>query len=104
MARPRVLRIQGRRVRLVVKSPVVAPAHGDNEFAGMCYSGMNLIELDAGLAGDEMRSVAVHEVVHDIESQIGMELTEQQVCALGSVLFAFIRDNPKFIEWVQEGR
>lgn len=100
MSRPKFLKIQGRRVKLVFKTPIINT--DEVECNGLCHFAYNLIEIDSTLAHDETRSTAVHELVHDIESQMGLELTEQEVCSFGSALFAVIRDNPSFFAWLQE--
>lgn len=47
-----------------------------------------------------MKAVAVHEMVHDLEDLVGLKLSEKDVTAFGSVLFAAMRDNPAFVKWL----
>lgn len=102
MPRPNRLKIQGRRVRLSYLTPVTHPKWPDEALQGVWLGSENRIEIDSDLAPDEMRATATHEVVHDLESIAGLALSEAQVAAFSTILFSFIRDNPKFVAWLQE--
>ncbi|WP_143206403.1 hypothetical protein [Singulisphaera sp. GP187] len=58
------------------------------------------ITLDSALAPDQQKATAVHEILHDLDTLVGTGLSEKDVTALASVLFAAIRDNPALMKWL----
>lgn len=48
------------------------------------------------------RDTLLHEVIHGIEIQLGLRLTEAQVTALAGGLLQVMRDNPTFVGWLVE--
>lgn len=99
---PKFINIQGRRVNIEVKEELALPSTDKFQIQGLHIGWLNKIELCSLLAPDELRATAVHEIIHDLDSIIGLRLSEKEVTALSTVIFATIRDNPKLIEWLQE--
>ena len=52
------------------------------------------IQLEAGAPGDMKEETLLHELFESISDIYGLRLKEKQVCVLGAVLHAVIRDNP----------
>lgn len=74
----------------------------EREVAGTFEFQESLILLDHGMCNESRKATAVHEVVHAIDLAAGTKMEEHDVCGFGSILFAFIRDNPDFIAWVAQ--
>jgi hypothetical protein len=59
------------------------------------------IAVRDGLAADKEKAVALHEVVHAIDDILELNMTEKQVNGMENGLFAFLRENPRFINWLR---
>lgn len=95
--RPAGIKLGGRRVKFVYEA-----AKMNLDYLGLHQGHKCRILLDSTQAEDELRSTALHEVVHDIESMAGCKMAERDVTAFSSLLFSAIRDNPTFFAWLQE--
>lgn len=51
---------------------------------------------------ETQRDTLLHEVLHGVELQLYLKLTETQVHGLTVGLLQVIRDNQEFIQWLQE--
>lgn len=95
---PKTLRLCGRRAGLWV-APLSYFAKG---CIGYWEARKSLISLSPDLAPDQMRAIAVHELVHALDFFTGVGMTEQDVTAFSTALYAAIKDNPEFVAWVAE--
>jgi hypothetical protein len=94
---PRTVRLAGRRVKIKLDdSPM------NTNVMGLHTQDQAVIHLDSRMPDDQLKSIAVHELVHDLEELVAVGMTEQDVTAFSSVLFAMIRDNPALMNWLQE--
>lgn len=96
-APPKVIKLSGRRVNLEITR-----SNLNREIMGMHLGWYNHISLNADMAPDQIKAIAVHEILHDLDLLVGVGLSEEQNTALASVLFAAIRDNPKLMLWLME--
>jgi hypothetical protein len=79
--------------------------HEDGEkIDGQCDASEQTIEIDAGVRGhDRVRLVVIHELTHAIENHAGLNLKDPtQVDMVARAIYCLIRDNPQFVQWVQE--
>lgn len=96
--RPSVVHIAGQKVDMKTDPSLrLAGVAGTFEFQS------SEILLDATLTPEAQKATAVHEVVHGIDMAAGTRMKERDVCAFSSLLFAFIRENRQFIDWIKEG-
>lgn len=72
---------------------------GDNEFGQANYL-TQTIAYNPRLGHDEVRDTLLHEILHCVDHAIQTNLSESQVHALASGVYALIKDNPQFFEWV----
>jgi hypothetical protein len=93
---PREILLSGRRISLTTETPKL-----NLNLMGVHHQSLNYIVLDGSMPPDQLKAIAVHEIVHDLEEIVGVGMTEQDVTAFSSVLFAAIRDNPKLMAWLQ---
>lgn len=59
-----------------------------------------LITILAGLASDASKETLLHEIVHALEHELQLNLSEQQVGALSVGLWAACQANPTEMRWV----
>jgi hypothetical protein len=95
---PSSIRVGGKNVSVVL----VPSNQMNNRTMGLQQSWFSRISLDDEMSDEQMKSIALHELTHEIDSITGTEMTERDVTAFSTVLFAAIRDNPEFIAWLQE--
>lgn len=74
----------------------------DNGGMGRCREAVGLIDLNANMVADAIRSTLLHEAIHAIDDRAAIGLEERQVRALEGGLFALLRDNPGFAAWLLE--
>lgn len=74
----------------------------DTGSAGQWDDSNNSVKVKQHVSDDVAKLTTCHEIVHAIESFTGIELTEQQVQALGLGMFSLIKENKSFIKWLQE--
>jgi hypothetical protein len=71
-----------------------------------CMSDDQLIIVDPNLSEAGMREVVLHEILHGIWAQTGLqkEYTEDQqesiIWTLAPRLYGFLKDNPEFLRWL----
>ncbi len=100
MRRPTIIRINGRDVRLRMKSKVVV--EGD-ECNGAFYPPKNLIEMETKQGPLQERDTYLHEVIHAVLNYSGVEVCaaeEKYVRATASGLLGVFLDNPEFAQWL----
>jgi hypothetical protein len=75
---------------------------------GMGDKSQQVIQLRPGMAPGFKRVIMLHEIVHQLFDDSGLELesqAEEQIClALQAPLLAVLKDNPELVRWlVAEG-
>jgi hypothetical protein len=100
MQRPDVIRIAG--VRWAVRYLSRAQFFVDTDLLGQCRSTQTTIEVREDLPADRLRFILWHELVHAIEGDAGLTLSEEAVRALAAGLFALLRGNPELAAWLLE--
>lgn len=58
------------------------------------------ITIGADLAEGVKQETVLHEIVHGIEHEMQLELTEKQVGALSVGIWAFVQANPEQAQWI----
>jgi hypothetical protein len=69
---------------------------------GQYDSALNDIKHKKGLHPDVADNTICHELCHVIETMVGIQLTEEQIQAMGFGWYTIIRDNPSFIKRLQQ--
>lgn len=91
---PKKLRILGRdvSVSLVAKGPMLASSeYGEADLDS------GEIRIGDWLCESHARSTLLHEIVHFIDDDLELGMTEEQVGGLAQGLFQVLRDNEKFL-------
>lgn len=58
------------------------------------------VRVTGGLPHDEERETLLHELIHAIDEQIGIGLTEKRVRQLSVCIYALVRDNPGLAKYL----
>lgn len=58
------------------------------------------ITYDTSWAPCQQRDTVLHEVLHCCEAAAGIELEEQHIASLATLLYAVMRDNPELVKWL----
>lgn len=93
---PQIVRVLGVRYRFKLEKP--GPLNQNH--AGLHRPWQGELLVDADLHHDQQRATALHEAVHAVDFAVHGELAEKQVQALGSGLFALLKDNLEFTAWL----
>ena len=91
-------------IRVMSQRVTVTPcdANGwDTGSFGQYDSAANEIKVKNGLHPDVADNTICHELCHVIETMVGIQLTEEQIQAMGFGWYTIIRDNPTFIKRLQ---
>lgn len=56
--------------------------------------------LVEGMPEAREAQIFIHECMHQIESDAGIDITEQQMRILSNGVFALLRDNPQVVEYL----
>jgi hypothetical protein len=71
---------------------------------GLCFNGLQRIDIMDGLPSGEEVDVVLHEVLHAVIFQMGVRLShkaeEKFVLAAATGLHAVLKDNPQFTKWL----
>lgn len=102
MQRPDVIRIAGVRWTVRYLSRAQFFVENDTDLLGQCRSSQTTIEVREDLPADRLRCILWHELVHAIEGDAGLTLSEEAVRALAAGLFALLRGNPELAAWLLE--
>jgi hypothetical protein len=89
-------------VRILGKHYKIEPMNShaqDGEF-GACNYAYQLLEYNQKLCIDELKDTILHEMVHVLDHGMQLQLKEEQVHAVATGLYAIIKDNPEFFQWV----
>ncbi len=71
----------------------------DEEF-GNCVYHLLKIELDETQPDQHKRDSLWHEILHGIEHELNLKLTEKQVRQIASMQIAIMRDNPELMRYL----
>lgn len=72
------------------------------EEAGHIHVFKQLIKVAPNQHPEQLREVVLHEVIHALEGELGIELEERDVQALSAGMFAVLKDNPEFVRWLTD--
>ena len=89
------LKICGFTFNVVYKDAIVEEG---NSCLGVCKSDSNVIEIRTGITKQRENEVILHESLHSISNIMNLDLSENQVNALGVMLVEFIANNKGFIK------
>jgi len=87
------VRVIGRTVRVIPWSFDDADQSQDGEWSDRDGT----IKVGTHLDPDTFREVLLHEIIHAVESRLGMSLRENQVVALGVGLDLVFQENPELL-------
>lgn len=102
MTKPKTIRVLGKEYRVEWDAVI------DNPDPEAITTGDNLqpilrIRIHKGLALDEERETLIHELVHAVENQLDLPMSEKTVRRLSVGLYALLRDNPKLRSYLFKG-
>lgn len=60
------------------------------------------LQVREGMPDDRSAQVLLHEAIHAIEETGGLDLDEKTVSAIGSGVFALLRDNPELTTYLMQ--
>lgn len=66
------------------------------EQAGECDPCSQVIKVESGMPEDSERDTLLHEVVHAIDAEMDLDLTEKQVLGISKGILAVLMDNSSF--------
>ena len=55
-----------------------------------------VVRLGTGHSEDQTRETLLHEVMHAVEHQMNLQITEENIRQLSVGLYAMLKDNPRF--------
>lgn len=90
--------ISGRKFKVIFQKPKNLGRNGTA--AGREFVDTQRIYVDRTNTKGRQREVLLHEVIHVVDFMGHLEFTEAQTHALANGLFAVMRDNPQFVEFV----
>ena len=85
---PKTLNICGQKFKVGMKSD-----RQMKDAIGLCYAHKNIMYLQDDLPKDKMGETLIHEVIHAIEQQMNLKMTENQVNNLALGLYQFLKEN-----------
>lgn len=62
------------------------------------------IRVRGGMPHDEERETLLHELIHAVDEQLGIRMTEKRVRMLSVGVYALLRDNPKLRAYLSKGQ
>ena len=98
MKRPERLRIIGKRYTVKWLDEVLdeegKPLNGQADCDGL------VIEMNNSLAIDTEQDILLHEVLHAVEGQMGLDVEDTVIERLATGLLAVLKDNPSLIRYL----
>ena len=88
-------------IRVIGKDYKVTQEHLQGSI-GECDDFKQEINVDPKANEQLQRDTLLHEVIHAIDYAVKTKLSEEQVSALATGLYAVFSDNPNFMEWLNE--
>ncbi len=73
---------------------------GDPDNKGMCDSLNQEIFVEEGMKFDTQKETVLHETLHAISDEMGLELSEAQVDGGAKGILAVLMDNPSFAKFL----
>jgi hypothetical protein len=67
---------------------------------GECQHGKLVINVSPASADDQQRDTLLHEVIHALEVEGQLKMTERQVTGLATLLLSSLRHNPKLAQFL----
>lgn len=61
-----------------------------------------VILLNPSARPPQQKLTSLHEVVHTMDDRLGIGLGEMKVRRVSAALFQVLRDNPEWLDWIQE--
>lgn len=89
---PKVIRVLGKPYKVEYSDSIT-------EF-GLCDESKQTIKIQKGMPPELEGDTLLHEAIHAIDFGMHTELTEKQVSALGSGLWAILNDNPELVRYL----
>lgn len=80
-----------------VYAPGAMTLDGESK-CGVMDGGDQAIFIQAGLSVENGELTLLHEALHVIDKELGLELGEDGVCALSNAMFQFLHDNSNFLK------
>ena len=91
---PKVLRIVGKNYAVIqTETPMV-------DDCGQCDDNKQEIKISQGMAHDLERDTLLHEAIHAIDYCMQLNMSEKQVCGMGTALYALLGDNPDLLKYL----
>lgn len=98
------LNILGKTINVVFANPLdkaPKPFH-EKSAVGRTYQEKSTIFVDATQDIDQLRDTTLHEIIHVLDYNLKMELSENQVHRLACGLFQVLRENKDFTKWLSK--
>lgn len=76
----------------------------DKDSSGESARDTQSIKVKKDQHQESARETLLHEVIHAVEGQLGLDLKEKQVHGLGVGLFQVLCENPEFVRFITTGR
>jgi hypothetical protein len=89
----KTLKIIGKRYKLLKDEKA--------EDCGLCDCNKQVITLKSGMPTTLELDTIIHEIVHAIDYQMSLKMSERQVHGVGAGLAAVLIDNPKLIDYLK---
>jgi len=102
-ARPTTIRLQGVtwQIRAMTGAELFTESKG-GDLLGCCEHAKAELQIRNDMPPGRERQILWHELYHAVENDCGLEFTEEQVRVMAAGLFAILRDNPAFAQWLLE--
>lgn len=95
--RPSAIRVFGKKHSVIWECDNLGDASGEINF-GPC-----VISIAGKIADDEAKETLLHELIHAVEHQLGIDIPEQKLRGFSVGLFAVMRDNPELPDFLFGG-
>lgn len=92
---PTIIRIVGKRYKVLIVERV-----DEEDSDGESDPIEQTLRLLKTQGFEQARDTTLHEVIHGVDHQMHLKLTEEQVEGLATGLLAVKRDNPSFVRWL----
>ena len=90
---PAVIRVIGKDIRVLPNEKL------DEKYGALDLDALEL-SLQAGISDQQARETALHEILHAIEHQLGLKISEHNIRQISIGLFAVMRDNPTLVPFL----
>ena len=97
--RPNKVKVIG--VKMAVNYVVGSPLNEDE--SGECDYDKSVMSIRDGMESQQERKTVLHETLHAVSDQMGLNLSEKQIVGLENGLFQVTVDNPRFWTFIRKG-